>query len=541
MENGLFDKIKTINYDKIQINNTLNQKLNSSKKKELDKCFKQKIIIDQNLKLYEKLLLEQKKRNENNTIIQNTLEKVLTQKILLDHKINYIKELEDINDDNLLKINKKNITNNLKTNKNFTISKTNNFCNNSLNNISINNNKKDLNPLLKEEIKLNSLKEIFDNYSKLHNYKQIDRGLFSSINNKINLMNLSEFSKFSSEFLIKISRQKLVEIFRKNSSNLNYLTFNEFLIVIEKLSLAIHENKKQIILKKIQKIKKQLKTTKLNEEISNLKIEYEKLKNTTFKEIIENFYDYLDLYNKTLYRKKMKGFIIPFKKNLKIKKLNLKIDNNEIKKIIELKKKEKEKLILSQKKIQKNLLYQNILKLYKINNYQLQQSKKLPNESIYSNLILNNQNFQNENNLDKTHSTINIIKNENEINNKIDDNSRISWEKLDELNINDLKLDENDKQILDDSYNSDDEDLLLHLNYTQNKSQDKKLIKNYSTYNIKYKNMKLPIINQNKIVKNNFPNQNYLNKRIFSRNNSELNFINKKINMYNNSIKNFVK
>ena len=341
MENGLFDKIKTINYDKIQINNTLNQKLNSSKKKELDKCFKQKIIIDQNLKLYEKLLLEQKKRNENNTIIQNTLEKVLTQKILLDHKINYIKELEDINDDNLLKINKKNITNNLKTNKNFTISKTNNFYNNSLNNISINNNKKDLNPLLKEEIKLNSLKEIFDNYSKLHNYKQIDRGLFSSINNKINLMNLSEFSKFSSEFLIKISRQKLVEIFRKNSSNLNYLTFNEFLIVIEKLSLAIHENKKQIILKKIQKIKKQLKTTKLNEEISILKIEYEKLKNTTFKEIIENFYDYLDLYNKTLYRKKMKGFIIPFKKNLKIKKLNLKIDNNEIKKIIELKKKKR--------------------------------------------------------------------------------------------------------------------------------------------------------------------------------------------------------
>ena len=37
--------------------------------------------------------------------------------------------------------------------------------------------------------------------------------------------------------------------------------------------------------------------------------------------------------------------------------------------------------------------------------------------------------------------------------------------------------------------------------------------------------MKLPIINQNKI----------------SRNNSELNFINKKINMYNNSIKNFIK
>ena len=49
--------------------------------------------------------------------------------------------------------------------------------------------------------------------------------------------------------------------------------------------------------------------------------------------------------------------------------------------------------------------------------------------------------------------------------------------------------------------------------------------------------MKLPIINQNKIVENNFPNQNFLNKRFFTRNNSELNFINKKINMHKNSIK----
>ena len=77
----------------------------------------------------------------------------------------------------------------------------------------------------------------------------------------------------------------------------------------------------------------------------------------------------------------------------------------------------------------------------------------------------------------------------------------------------------------------------MHLNYTQNKSQDKKLIKNFSTINIKSKYMKLPLINQYKIVENNFQNQNYLNKRVFTRNNSELNFINKKINMFNNSIK----
>ena len=284
---------------------------------------------------------------------------------------------------------------------------------------------------------------------------------------------------------------------------MNQLNFNEFLIAIEKLSLAMHENKKQIILKNIMKNKKQLKIidinkkNKINEEISLLQIEYENLKNKTFKEIMEIFYEYLNLYNKTLYRKKMKEFTIPFNKKLKIKKLILKNDNAEIKRIIELKKKEKQKVILSQKEIQKNLLYQYKLKLIKDNNYQLQHSIKKSNENCDSNLIINN---QIEKNLDKTNSTINIIKNGNEINTKkLEENSRISWEKLDELNINDLKLDENDKKILDDSYNSEDEDLLLYLNYTQNKSQDKKLIKNLSTVNLKYKNMKLPIINQNNL------------------------------------------
>ncbi len=545
MEIGLFDKIKFMDNDEIKKEDHLLLKLNSSKKKELNKCLNQKKIIEQNLLLYEKLLLEQKKNNVNNTIIQDTLEKVLAQKVWLEHRINYIKESDEINNESLIKTNQKTIQNNIqiKNNMNYIISKTNNSYNNSLYNIQINNkNKKtDLNPLLKEEIKLNSLKEIFDNYSKIHNYKQIDKGLFSLNNEKINLINLSGFSKFCSEFLLKISRQKLVEIFRKSSSNVNYLTFNEFLIAIEKLSFSIHENKKQTLLKNILKIKKQLKINdfnkkhKINEEISLLQIEYEKLKNKTFKEIMENFYEYLNLYNKALYRKKMKKFIIPFDKKLTIKKLKIKNDNDEIKRIIELKKKEKEKLILSQKQFQKKLLYQYKLKLIKENNHQLEHSRNLSKKNYDSKLTIDN---QNENNLDKTNSTINIIKNGNDINNKkLDENSRISWEILDELNINDLKLDENDKKILDDSYNSEDEDLILHLNHTQNKSQDKKLIKNFSTINIKSKYMKLPLINQYKIVENNFQNQNYLNKRVFTRNNSELNFINKKINMFNNSIK----
>ena len=200
----------------------------------------------------------------------------------------------------------------------------------------------------------------------------------------------------------------------------------------------------------------------------------------------------------------MKGFILPNnskEKKIKIPKKKIfkfKVEeNNEIKKIIETKRKEKEKLLLSQKILQKDLLYKHKLKLFELNNKQLElHSIKRQKEKKYSNKLLDKEiEIQNK-------ILENQIKNENKYLNKI------SWEKLDEINIEDLNMNENDKQIFEENYNSDDEELINYLN------KNKKLIKNYSSIDIHKNKSKLPPIYE----KRNFDNK---YKRILPRNKSD--------------------
>ena len=69
-------------------------------------------------------------------------------------------------------------------------------------------------------------------------------------------------------------------------------------------------------------------------------------------------------------------------------------------------------------------------------------------------------------------------------------------------------MNENDKQIFEENYNSDDEELINYLN------KNKKLIKNYSSIDIHKNKSKLPPIYE----KRNFENK---YKRIFPRNKSD--------------------
>ena len=560
--NILFDKDILEKINLINNKNDMLFKLNPSKEKELNKCLKQKQSLNQNIKLYEKILLEKKNNKENGIIIQDMIEKLLAKKIWLNHKIKYLKEPELIDEEffinkeielnlktkldipknnfqnlknsindinyynnsiNKIRLSQEKNQSNQNTNNNTNLNSNNNsnntINNNSHSNISLNNNFKTENPILKEEIRLISLKEIFEFYSNQHNYVISGNGLFSAIDDKKSLLNLSEFSKFCSEFSINISRQKLVEIYKKNSSNLYNLNFKEFLIALENLCFAFHENKKNILLKKISHYEEKLNLCEKNHknnnkensvflnvkyEISSFKFEYEKLVKQSYKEILENFYDYLGIYQKKIYRNKMKGFILPYnskEKKIKIPKKKIfkfKVEeNNEIKKIIETKRKEKEKLLLSQKILQKDLLYKHKLKLFELNNKQLElHSIKRQKEKKYSNKLLDKEiEIQNK-------ILENQIKNENKYLNKI------SWEKLDEINIEDLNMNENDKQIFEENYNSDDEELINYLN------KNKKLIKNYSSIDIHKNKSKLPPIYE----KRNFENK---YKRIFPRNKSD--------------------
>ena len=558
--NNLFNKeiLEKINlFEQKGKEKELVKKINISKEKEFEKCKKQKQIIEKNIQLYEKILLEKKANHENGIIIEDMLEKLLTKKVWLSHKIQLLNKSKIIINESS-RIDKKN-----ESNKNFLnveISENNiqnlqnslsnlNYYNNSINKIKLikeinhaNNNtitqsisnitsnnisiKTDSISSTKEKIRLKSLKEIFDFYSNKHNYIRLGNGLFSSIDEKKNLINLSEFSKFCNEFSISISRQKLVEIYKKNSSNLSTMTFKEFLITIENLSFAYHENKKETCLKRIKQNKEKLnlieiqenerieeeksinlfkeritgnkpkkslekfqfiyltRKKKIEDDISSEKYKYDKLVKKSYIEIIESFYEFLGLYQKSIYRKKMIGFNIPFynpNKNNNMKK-NVLTKNKSMETLslqtIESMKREKELLSLSKQKLQKDLLYNKKLKLFEKNNKKLELN------------LIKKQRDNNYVNIKKDKDLENLQK-------EIENKNKISWQKLDELNIDEIDMNDKEKEIFDNSYNSDDEELLSHISSNKMNNRNEKLEKNNSNIRKNYSSINIfPNINK---------------------------------------------
>ena len=576
--NILFDKeiLQKINYlYRKEKEKELIEKLNNTKNKELEKCIIQKETITQNIELYEKLLQQKKANHENGIIIEDMLEKLLAQKIWLSHRIKYIKDSEFIEDEkkifeNKIQSNQKKlklefIKSNYQNLSNSSIIPNDNENNNSKiitnSNLNISTIKNELIPNSKEEKRLNSLKEIFEFYSKQHNYVIKGNGLFSAIEEKKSLINLSEFSKFCSDFSINIERQKLVEIYKKNISNLITMNFKEFLIVLEILGYTIHESKKKLLLKKISQKKEKLtlieiqenqriehekientfqeKTTgnkskrsleknqyiylnqknNLLKEISSLKNEYEILDKKSYKDIIESFYDFLGLYQKGNYKKKMKGLFAPFQiydhKQFNVSKKILKNKNEEeVKNLIKKKKKERDKLLLSQKLIEENLSYQNKLKLFEKNNKQFISRLLKKYKGIkYSDLLK-------EKEIDTQNKILKEKKKEMEKKNKI------SWDKLDNLNEKDFGLE--DKSLFEDSYNSDDEELLYYITSNKYSSQNninntKQIKKNASSIDILTNNKNiLPPIKEKKYQENSYEQQ-FIRKKKILRSNSQIN------------------
>lgn len=585
--NILFDKeiLQKINYlYRKEKEKELIEKLNNTKNKELEKCIIQKETITQNIELYEKLLQQKKANHENGIIIEDMLEKLLAQKIWLSHRIKYIKDSEFIEDEkkifeNKIQSNQKKlklefIKSNYQNLSNSSIIPNDNENNNSKiitnSNLNISTIKNELIPNSKEEKRLNSLKEIFEFYSKQHNYVIKGNGLFSAIEEKKSLINLSEFSKFCSDFSINIERQKLVEIYKKNISNLITMNFKEFLIVLEILGYTIHESKKKLLLKKISQKKEKLtlieiqenqriehekientfqeKTTgnkskrsleknqyiylnqknNLLKEISSLKNEYEILDKKSYKDIIESFYDFLGLYQKGNYKKKMKGLFAPFQiydhKQFNVSKKILKNKNEEeVKNLIKKKKKERDKLLLSQKLIEENLSYQNKLKLFEKNNKQFISRLLKKYKGIkYSDLLK-------EKEIDTQNKILKEKKKEMEKKNKI------SWDKLDNLNEKDFGLE--DKTLFEDSYNSDDEELLYYITSNKYSSQNnlnntKQIKKNVSSIDILTNNKNiLPPIKEKKYQENSYEQQ-FIRKKKILRSNSQINDHGKNNNIY---------
>ena len=184
------------------------------------------------------------------------------------------------------------------------------------------------NNLSKEEKREMNLKEIFNFYSHLHTNAG-HKLTFDSIKDKFEHLNLNEFLKFCNEFKILLPKEILSKIFLKKSELTKEMSFLEFQVTLNEISVEINQEK-------IKQLRKRIKMYRNNGEIELIKKcndEISLLKQKTREELIEEFYEYLEIDDVDKYRKKMKGFDLPiFYNNIYNNAFNNKVQINDRKK-----------------------------------------------------------------------------------------------------------------------------------------------------------------------------------------------------------------
>ena len=386
--------------DKVYINQE------EKEQKELDSAIEEYKKVKENIEIYRNILKNKKKSGENTDYIEKMIEKLLAKEIWLEHRIKLLMDKKNNNDINLeinyntfrnnntkssdlsnvigntsrkIEINDNGFNQSKKINgdintqniKHLTesYSNTQNLGTSNDKSISLISSNTNLTSMKSSPLIINALKEIFLYYSHLHLNVKKNR-LFSNLEEKKLHLDLNEFSKFCIDFNIPISRQKLVEIFKKSVSNLHYMNFKEFNNAIVSLANATHESKKKNLTEKINHKKfelnsiilkeKQLKEEKklkrllynnsnsdltldngrkkesksrspsgyaykinlklekknIFNDISNNKINYNKELKKSYQEIINDFYEFLGLNNPQEYRSKMRHYnMSPIKNN----------------------------------------------------------------------------------------------------------------------------------------------------------------------------------------------------------------------------------
>ena len=384
-----------------------------------------------------------------------------------------------------------------------------------------------------------ALEEIFYFYSKKHNIIGYNK-LFENIEEKKKHLDLNEFSKFCKDFNIPISNQKLVEIFKKNSSNLHLMKLEEFKNTVQALSQAVFESNKKLMKENL--LLKEIKLKKL-EQREEQEIEEEKMQRIFKEEFNEkNIENYIDNKNNNLTQsnniideeKKQKFFI--YQKN-KLKNEISKLKDNYNSSINKSFKENFQsfceflKLTSSNRKYRENMKgykMSNLIKTNKvldINSFKENQKNLFrlnKKKNIYINkhriLNINNKNFSSLS-TDRKYKgrPIFITSNNNKNNNTADDDlkNRIWWSKLKNYNIKELNMSDKDKDIFSDLDKFDDVTLYNNIKNKNKKISLKKvkLNKNKSDIDINAKNKNkiiLPPILNNKKDKL----YNKINKRI---------------------------
>ena len=221
--------------------------------------------VEEQIKLFENILYEKNKNRENTSYIMDMIQKLKTKKVMLHNNISSLR-------------------NNLQDNSTSIITSSN--FNNNNNNYNTTNKSKLItlySKPTKEQLRKNALTEIFYFYSRQHNLIGSSNVTFTILHKNEENLNLSEFLKFCVEFKVLVKKEKLIEIFRKNTKDSKNMDLNGFLIAVQNLSISVNDEKINGIEKRIKLCKLRLK--EINEEEKKSKEEI--VKKTSEKAILE--------------------------------------------------------------------------------------------------------------------------------------------------------------------------------------------------------------------------------------------------------------
>ncbi len=224
--------------------------IDEEKTQKLKDLLFEKLNIDKNIRVYEDLLIKKRSVRDNTVFIEQMLKKLKNQRIWIDNKVKAIQE------DNETQNNYQQIQNSEPNMKSANTSH--------IQNDESMINKKNVSKIIpkkyltKEELRSNALKEIFYFYSRQHHVSGLTK-TFDDISNKIDHMDLGEFMKFCVEFKVLVKKDRLVEVFKKTAGNIRHMTYEEFLISLRAISAKVNEEKREVLLKRINRMRGQLK------------------------------------------------------------------------------------------------------------------------------------------------------------------------------------------------------------------------------------------------------------------------------------------
>jgi hypothetical protein len=250
----LEQNIKAIDKEIMKLQSNLN-KIDPIEEKDEDlrKLLFESNSIDNKIKLYNELIMENSKKGEDISYLMEMIMKLKTQKssyqkkiseintkkislnynVVTSNSMNYSKTINP-NISNVSKNNYSLKSQNINTTKKVInteknkLTKINKTMNNSKNNSKVRIKLVSKKVATKEDIRNNILKEIFSFYCKQHSFLG-KTPTFGDLLTKEELMNISEFNKFCIDFKILVKKDRIARIFKQNIKDATLMTYNEFI------------------------------------------------------------------------------------------------------------------------------------------------------------------------------------------------------------------------------------------------------------------------------------------------------------------------